>query len=78
MRLRYGKHCNDLRRGIRYATRVTSFAPGFDRVRDSSALIRRVYKAVIRDLGQSVLVFVHHAGLAGGCKAAGFRLPRRR
>ena len=40
MRLRYGKHCNDLRRGIRYATRVTSFAPGFDRVRDSSALIR--------------------------------------
>ena len=31
------------------ATRVTSFAPGFDRVRDSSALIRRVYKAVIRD-----------------------------
>jgi hypothetical protein len=31
------------------AARVTSFAPGFDRVRDSSALMRRVYKAVIRD-----------------------------
>jgi hypothetical protein len=63
------------------ATRVTSFAPGVDRVRDSSALIRRVYKAVIRDYDVLDSAFSFPSIMRAwqaDAKAAGFRLRRRR